>query len=39
MWTTPSVHARGAALRLADTTEGFFKRFDEYRRARVIPSF
>jgi hypothetical protein len=22
-----------------DTTGGFFKRFDEYRRARIIPTF
>ena len=25
--------------RHADTTEGFFKQFDEYRRARIIPTF
>jgi hypothetical protein len=26
-------------LRHADTVEGFFSRFDEYRRARMISSF
>ena len=30
---------RAGFTRHPDTTEGFFKRFDEYRRARIIPTF
>ena len=30
---------RAGFTRHADTLEGFVKRFDEYRRARIIPAF
>jgi len=30
---------RAGFTRHPDTTEGFFKQFDEYRRARIIPTF
>jgi hypothetical protein len=30
---------RAGFARHPDTTEGFFKRFDEYRCARIIPNF
>jgi nucleoside-diphosphate-sugar epimerase len=30
---------RAGFVRHPDTLEGFYKRFDEYRRARIIPSF
>jgi hypothetical protein len=30
---------RAGFTRHPDTREGFFRRFDEYRRARVIPTF
>jgi hypothetical protein len=30
---------RAGFTRHPDTVEGFFKRFDEYRRARIIPTF
>jgi hypothetical protein len=30
---------RAGFVRHPDTLEGFFKRFDEYRRARIIPTF
>jgi hypothetical protein len=29
---------RAGFVRHPDTVEGFFKRFDEYRRARIIPA-
>jgi hypothetical protein len=30
---------RAGFARHPDTPEGFLKRFDEYRRARIIPAF
>jgi hypothetical protein len=32
------IHRAGFA-RHPDTLEGFYRRFDDYRRARIIPTF
>jgi hypothetical protein len=30
---------RAGFVRHSDTLEGFYRRFDDYRRARIIPTF
>jgi hypothetical protein len=30
---------RAGFVRHPDTLEGFYRRFDDYRRARIIPTF